>query len=95
MPSDFHLQRKPLGGNIKIKVEIYKGEETRNNSDMYGLVLSEENDLNGVNKNKLLQKTELEISMHTPFFIQFPCKGKVYFLSLYNNFILGSPIEKE
>ena len=94
-PSDFHMKLKPLGGNIKLNIEVYKGKEAKNNNNSHGLIFGEEKELKSIDDKELLQKTALEISVHTPIFLQFRCNGKVYFLSLYNSFILGSPIGKE
>jgi len=93
-PGDFQMKHKPLGGKIKLEIEVYGRKDAKNNNNFYGLIFGEEKDLKGINDNELLQKTEFEISMHTPVFLRFHCDGKVYFLSLYNSFILGSPIFK-
>lgn len=87
MPYDVALKDK-----IKLKIEVYKSKEAKNKENIYGLMFGEERDSKSNKKNDLLQKTEMGISWHTPMFLKLDCGGKIYFLSIYNSYILGSPV---
>jgi len=77
---------------VRLEMKVYKDSLIQSKKDLYGLLISKETYLESNKDYELLFKNEATTSWDTPIFLRLISDGQIYFLSLSNAFILGSPV---
>jgi hypothetical protein len=78
--------------NVRINIEVYKSSDKENKEKLTGLLISKDADLENNKISELLFRNEIITNWHNPVFLRFQSDGDIYFLSVTNAFILGSPV---
>lgn len=77
---------------VRLEMKVYKDLLIQSIKNLDGLLISKETCLDSNKYYELLFKDEATTSWDTPIFLRLVSDGQIYFLSLYNAFILGSPV---
>jgi hypothetical protein len=77
---------------VRLEMKVYKDSLIQSNKNLYGLLVSKETHLESNKDYELLFKNEAMTSWDTPIFLRLISDGQIYFLSMSNAFILGSPV---